>query len=70
MQGLKETFYISEGEGVMVGNEENPETLSGSEVHRKWKRKSLHLRDRTAGKVGLSEGGEWEPDLCLDRGLE
>lgn len=54
----------------MVGNEENPETLSGSEVHRKWKRKSLHLRDRTAGKVGLSEGGEWEPDLCLDRGLE
>ena len=55
-----------ESEGVMVGNKENPETLPGSEVHRKWKRKSLPLRDRTTrkwsarGKLDLCQGEDME----------
>lgn len=50
-----------------VRNQENAETLPGSEFHRKWKMNSLHLRDRKQhegggelGRPGLSQGEEVE----------
>ena len=63
---MKETFYICEGEKVMVENKECPKILLGSEVHRRSKRESLRLRDKSTrkwsaqGKLELCQGEDVE----------